>query len=93
MADPSRVPVDISSTAFGDFEQACPLLLKVRVPYSSLRVREEELVLAALQEEILSESKVKSQSAQRGPRSRMGRRSRRRRVRVAEGQWCLEVWL
>ena len=41
------------------------------------REREEEVVLAAVQEEVLSESKEKSESAQRRPRRRMGRRSRR----------------
>jgi hypothetical protein len=37
---------------------------------------DQEVVLAAVQEEVVSESKEKSQSAQRRPR-RMGKRSRR----------------
>ena len=59
---------------------------------SGKRDREEEVVLAAVQEEVLSESKEKSESAQRRPRRRMGRRSMRLRGRVAEGRWCFEVW-
>jgi hypothetical protein len=41
--------------------------------------REPGVVLAAVQEEALIESKEKSHSAQRRPRRQMGRRSRRRR--------------
>ena len=44
---------------------------------SCKRDREVEVVLAAVQEEVLSESKEKSQSAQRRPRRRKGRRTRR----------------
>ena len=44
---------------------------------SCKRDREEEVVLGAVQEEVLSESKEKRQSAQRRPRRRKGRRSRR----------------
>jgi hypothetical protein len=40
------------------------------------RDREEELVLVAVQEEVLSKSKEKSQCADMRPRRRMGRRSR-----------------
>jgi hypothetical protein len=48
------------------------------------------MVLVAVQE-VLSESKEKSQSAQRWPRRRMGRRSSG--GAVAEGRWCFKVWL
>jgi hypothetical protein len=41
------------------------------------RDREQEVVLAAVQVEVLSESKKKSESAQTRPRRRMGRWSRR----------------
>jgi hypothetical protein len=44
---------------------------------SGKRDREEGVVLAAVQEEVLSESKEKSQSSQRRPKRRMGRRSKR----------------
>ena len=38
---------------------------------------QEEVVLAAVQEEVLGENKEKSQCAEMRPRTRMGRRSRR----------------
>jgi hypothetical protein len=41
------------------------------------RDREDEVVLAAVQDEVLSGSKAKHQSAQRRPRKRIGRRSSR----------------
>jgi hypothetical protein len=47
---------------------------------SCKRDRDEEVVLAAVQEEVLGESKEKRQSAQRRPRRRMGRWSRRFRL-------------
>ena len=56
------------------------------------RDRDEEMVLAAVQEEVLSESKEKTQSAQRWPTRRMGRRSRRRGA-VAEWRLGFEVLL
>jgi hypothetical protein len=40
-------------------------------------LREEEVVLSAVQEEVLSESKEKSQNSQGRPKRRMGRRSKR----------------
>jgi hypothetical protein len=46
-----------------------------------------KVVLAEVQEEVLSESMDKSHRAQVRPRRRMGRRSRR-----LKGRWCLEVW-
>jgi hypothetical protein len=55
------------------------------------RDRVEEVVLAAVQEEVVSESKGKRQDAQRSPRRRMRRRSRRWWGRVVEGRWCLKV--
>jgi hypothetical protein len=53
----------------------------------------EDVVLAELQEEVLSESKEKRQSAQRRPRRRIRRRTRRWRDSGGGGAWCLEVWL
>ena len=44
------------------------------------RDREEEVVLSAVQEEVLSESKEKSQNSQGRPKRRMGSRSKRWRV-------------
>ena len=47
------------------------------------------LAAAAVQEEVLSESKEKSESAQRGPRRRMGRKRRKWR---SSGRGAVVLW-